>query len=335
MVRDESPPVPAGAQPVADAAAPQLTPHAKIARVEAVVNAASGSVGPGAAAALETIVSGFGLQVRVADCQPQDISAAVAAAAAAKPDLLIVLAGDGTARLAAETCGPDGPLLAPLPGGTMNMLPKAFYGDRNWRDALTAALSEGVERPVSGGQIAGHSFYVAAILGSPALWADAREAMRSKKLRLAILRARRALMRAFSGRLRFELDKNGVRHKAEALTLMCPLVSRALTDEQALEAAALDPHGVGEAFRLGLRTAFSNILGDWRKDPAVTVDLCQLGRAWAGSRIPAILDGEPHRLDREVQFQFTPKAFRALAPPAQTPEAAVAEVGVESTPVPG
>jgi diacylglycerol kinase family enzyme len=41
------------------------------------------------------------------------------------PDAVLVLAGDGTARAAAEMAGPDGPLIAPLPGGTMNMLPRA------------------------------------------------------------------------------------------------------------------------------------------------------------------------------------------------------------------
>ena len=53
-------------------------------------------------------------------------AAAVRAAVDAAPDLLIVLAGDGTARLAAELCGLDGPLVAPMAGGTLNMLPHAL-----------------------------------------------------------------------------------------------------------------------------------------------------------------------------------------------------------------
>lgn len=279
--------------------------------IEAVVNARSGSVGPDAAARLEALVGDHGLRARVANVEPEALADAVRSAVDAGPDLLIVLAGDGTAALAARTCGPDGPLVAPLPGGTMNMLPHALYGRRAWPEALHAALTDGAPRPVSGGEASGHAFYVAAILGAPALFAEAREAIRNGKLVLAAIKARRALRRAFAGSLRFQLDGEP-RRKTEALTLMCPLVSRACEDDDALEAAALDLHNAVEAVRLGLHT----LVGDWRNDPAVTVERCTTGRAWARGRIPAILDGEPCRLDSPVQIRFQRQAFRALAPPA-------------------
>ena len=294
------------------------TPGVTLDHIEAVINAASGSVGRGAQAALEAIVAEFGLTVHAVEVHPKGIAKAVQAAVAAKPDLVIVLAGDGTARLAAELCGPDGPLVAPLPGGPMNMLPKAIYGTTDWRQALRLALSEGEVRQISGGEVGGRAFYVAAILGAPALWADAREAVRALKFRQALARAERAFRRTFHGRLRFDLADDRTR-KAEALTLMCPLVSRALTRADALEADALDPHGVAQAFRLGLRAAFGGLLGDWRNDPAVTTELCRAGQAWARGRIPAILDGEPYRFARRVTFSFRPAAFRALAPRIDPP----------------
>jgi diacylglycerol kinase family enzyme len=165
----------------------------RIRRVEAVVNAASGSVGPGAADALERILAEHGYAFRIANAEPKDIAAAVHVAVDSAPDLIVVLAGDGTASLAARLAGATGPLLAPLPGGTMNMLPHALYGPVNWRNALDLALSVGESRPVSGGEVDGRRFYVAAILGTPALWGEAREAMRAKRVRLAWLRARRAI----------------------------------------------------------------------------------------------------------------------------------------------
>jgi len=296
----------------------RLTPHVRLRRVEAVVNPASGHVGPGAAERLEAIVAEFGLAMRVADAQPRQIPSAVQAAIAARPDLVIILAGDGTARLAAELAGPEGPLIAPLPGGTMNMLPHALYGNVDWPDALRAALTEGVARPVSGGAIADQHFYVAAILGSPALWADAREAVRFGRLGLALAKARRALAHAFATGVRFSLD-GGARQKAEALTLICPLISRATTDETALEAIALDPHNAGEALRLGLRTLFADVIGDWRADPAVRVAHCQRGQAWTRGRLPALLDGEPHWLDSPAEIRFKRHAFRALVPPSAEP----------------
>jgi diacylglycerol kinase family enzyme len=82
------------------------------------------------------------------------------------------VAGDGTARAAAEMAGPDGPMIAPLPGGTMNMLPHALYGAIPWPEAMANCLKDGQERMISGGEINGRVFFVAAILGSPALWAD-------------------------------------------------------------------------------------------------------------------------------------------------------------------
>ena len=290
-----------------------LTPHVRLAHVEAVVNAASGSVGPRAAERLTAITQRFGLEANVVSVEPERLRDALIQAVALKPDLLIVVAGDGTAALAAELCGMDGPLVAPLPGGTMNMLPYALYGRRPWPEALEAMLADGRVRTISSGEVSGRPFYVAAILGAPALWAEAREALRKKKLKLALLRARRALARAFSGSLRFSLQGQP-RRKVEALTLMCPLVSRAMDDDDALEAAALDPRGAADAFRLG----FNTLMGDWRRDPSVTTYRCTDGRAWARRRIPVILDGEPHRMDSPLTLHFRREAFRALAPSPTT-----------------
>ena len=280
------------------------------------MNAASGSVGAGAAEALEAIVSRYSVGVRVANAAPHEIASAVRAAVDAAPDLVVILAGDGTAALAAGLAGADGPLIAPLPGGTMNMLPHALYGPVNWRDALASALSEGIVRPVSGGEIGGKTFYVAAILGAPALWANAREALRARKYRQAWISGRIAASRAFAHKLHYTLG-DGVADEARALTLMCPMVSRAPVEDGALEAASLDPKDVAELVRLG----FNAVTGDWRADPSVRTTLTRAGMAWAKGRIPAILDGEPVRLEHRVTFGFRPVAFRALAPP---PEPALA-----------
>jgi hypothetical protein len=75
------------------------------------------------------------------------------------------------------------------------------YNGLSWRDALKAALNEGKIRPVAGGEAEGRSFYVSALLGAPALWAPAREAVRNMDLRTAWSRARRAMLHAFSRKL--------------------------------------------------------------------------------------------------------------------------------------
>lgn len=280
-------------------------------RVEIIANIASGSVGADAPAVAEKILAEHGVAGTVHAPGDGELDACLRKVIDSAPDAVFIVAGDGTARAAAEISGPDGPPIAPLPGGTMNMLPRAFYGERSWPEAMAACLAEGTPRMVSGGEVGGHLFFVAAILGSPALWADAREAARAGQLRQTVARAHRAFRRAFSGRLRFTLDGRP-KQKSEALTLMCPLVSSALDEnERALEAAALDPSNAMEVFRLGV----SALTGDWRDDPSVSVERCRIGRVWAGGRIPAILDGEPMRLEPEVQIRFRPKAFRAVVLP--------------------
>jgi len=286
--------------------------------VTAVVNAASGSVGPQAADALSQMLDARGLDATVLSPDPQDIAQAVRQAVDTNPDLLIVLAGDGTARLAATLCGPKGPMIAPLPGGTMNLLPHALYGNRSWRDALNHAFDEGVDRMVAGGTVGGHPFYCSAILGSPALWARAREAVRKRKIVEAWSRAAHALSRAFTGDIHYSLD-GGRRRTAESLVLICPLISKVMNDEVALEVAALEMHSAREVFRL----AFNGLVSDWRRDPGVIDQFAQAGHVWARRSIPAILDGEIQRLDHGARFEFTPTAFRAFAPPRSQDEASL------------
>lgn len=280
-----------------------------------VANVASGSVGPGARAELEAIFESHGVAVNIRTPAGEDLEQAVRDSIEAGPDLLAVLAGDGTARLAAELSGMRGPPIAPLAGGTMNMLPHAVYGQRPWQEALEDTLARGEVRTLGGGCVGRHRFLVAAILGAPALWAPAREAARSGRLRLAAARAREALDRAFSGRLRYALD-GGPREKTEALVLMCPIASRAMNDEdRALEAAALNIRGAGEALRLGVNA----IVGDWRTDPAVENRPCHVARVWSAHDMPALLDGETVRLEGLVEVRYQSEVCRVIAPP---PEAA-------------
>jgi diacylglycerol kinase family enzyme len=293
----------------ATASPPTLQARPRLRRLAAVVNPASGCVGPGAAVALAEQVAAYGYDLSLSTPHPNEIEASLRAAVAAAPDLILVLAGDGTARLAAELCGPDGPLVAPLPGGTLNMLAHALYGPRPWPAALAAALEIGVERDVSGGRVGGRAFHVAAILGAPALLAHAREAVRAGRLLEAGRRVGHALRRAFGGELHYALE-GAAEYRTEALVLIAPMISTMMRHEAALEAASLDVRSAQEAFRL----AFNGLTGGWRHDPSVTLEMFARGRAWARGRIPCILDGEIHPMPRAVEIKFVPRGFRALAP---------------------
>lgn len=294
-----------------------LTPHATLRRVVLLLNPLSGSVGPHAGTEACAIFADYAVE---ADVHPLDgdFDDAIAAAFACRPDAIFVLAGDGTARAVAAAAGPDGPLIAPLPGGTMNMLPKALYGTTDWKIALRQALEAGEPQVVAGGRInSDEPFFCAAILGSPALWAPAREALRAGQLKLAWSHAQQAVKRAFSGRLRYSLD--GARgRRTGALVLISPMISKAMEEPVGLEAAAMDPADAAETLRMAAHALFD----DWRRDPAVSTRPARRIAVGARSRIPAVIDGEPILLDREAVVTFLPRAFRALAPRPPAPETA-------------
>ena len=314
---EPAPPTPnpsASAQAAAvaqDAAAERraLTAHIPLQRVLMLVNPLSGSVGAGATGEAQAILTEYACDAEVIELEAGRFDDQIAEALAAKPDVLFVLAGDGTARSVASRAGAEGPLIAPLPGGTMNMLPKALYGTTDWKAALRTALEEGEPKAVAGGVVEGEAFYCAAILGSPALWAPAREAVRTGKLKLAFAYARRALRRAFSGRIRYELDDRRTR-RTEALVLISPMISKAMEASTGLEAAAMDPSSAADAFRLAAHALFD----DWRQDPAVLTRPTKGVRVRARSRIPAVIDGEPMLLGTSATVRFLPRAFMALTP---------------------
>ena len=277
--------------------------------VIAVTNAGSGSVNSDSAARMAEIFAQAGLpNATVVSAEPHDIDS-VLVDAVGKADVLVVLGGDGTIRSAADKCGTAGKLIIPLPGGTMNMLPHALFGNVSWEEALIATLSSPRIRSVSGGSVGGQPFFCAAILGAPALWADAREALREGQLAEAAKRSLTAVRRS-SELLDYQLGQ-GVSGEAAAVAIICPLVSNALdAHEPSLEAAALRPVEAGEMFRL----AFHSIFDDWRQDPSVTLARVTSVTVSGHGRVPVILDGEKVYMGRVVKVSFVPVAFRALIP---------------------
>lgn len=281
----------------------------KAMKIGALMNTSSGSCNADSEAELEAILAEAGLAEARRWCVAGDqVAAALVEAEAANLDLLIVVAGDGTIRAAAQTCGRNGAILAPLPGGTMNMLPKALYGAEDWQSCLRATLQDPMVRGVHGGRVGDELFFVAAIFGAPTLFAEAREAARAGKIGEAIERGIDVLTKAFERRLSYRFDSLDA-GTAEAVTVLCPLTSRVLADDApSLEGAAIDTPGGLAAARLALTAAFAN----WRDDPDVTSAAIGTAELSSDEPIPAILDGESFMLGREATVTFVPDAFRAL-----------------------
>ncbi|WP_394762175.1 diacylglycerol/lipid kinase family protein [Phenylobacterium sp.] len=277
--------------------------------IVAILNTGSGSCDASSAGQAEALFAAEGLaDVDVVAVTPDRLSDALDAAVA-KAKVLIVLGGDGTIGTAATRCGETGPLLIPLPGGTMNMLPKALYGTSDWREALTATLAAPRLQTVSGGELAGHRFYCAAILGAPSLWADAREAVREGHLLDAAQKAVTATRRSLSDAVDFDFGETS--GSGDAVAVICPLVSDALTGhERALEAVALDLKTATALFGLAFHAAYDG----WRNDPSVIRVTTRNVTVTGHGALPTILDGEKVRIGRKAEIRFLPVAFRALVP---------------------
>lgn len=283
--------------------------HTKLGRVVGVINIAGGSCDEGSVARMSEVFAAAGIPgAKVAGVQPDGLEQALTEAAESS-DVVVVLGGDGTIRTAAAICGKADRPLIPLAGGTLNMLPHALYGPKPWEKALADTLAAPTTRLVSGGVVEGQPFYCAAVFGAPSLWADTREALRHGDVAEAAAGAVTAIRRHSEA-----LDYNfgdETPGEAEAVVVMCPLVSKELAaDEQALEASAVDP--ATATAMLGL--AFRAMVNDWRSDPSVKLAKVKRVSVSGHGRIPAILDGERADFDRTVDISFVPAAFRAVVP---------------------
>jgi diacylglycerol kinase family enzyme len=285
-------------------------------RVVAVLNTGSGSCDASSADRAKALFKAAGAtDAQVVSATPAELDK-ILDRAVLTAEVVVVLGGDGTVRSAAAKCGAADVPLIPLPGGTMNMLPKALYGQCGWERALSETLADPSLRDVSSGVANDHPFYCVAILGGPALWADARESLRAGRLGEALQRSITALRRHSSGALNYEMDSQG-KAFAEAVAVICPLVSRAMgSREESLEAAALDPKTAAAVFSLAVHA----VVDDWRLDPSVLRATVRSIRVRGHGRVPVILDGETMKMGREVNITFRPLGFRAVVPCSPAPD---------------
>jgi diacylglycerol kinase family enzyme len=231
-----------------------------------------------------------------------------AEAAREKLEVFIVLGGNGTIRTAAEACAGGGRYLIPLPGGTMNMLPQALYGDVSWQDALKNTLVAPSVKVLSGGRVADKQFFVAAVVGAPALWAEARESIREGNIVDAVEKGNVAFQNMFETKVQY-LISGEIKGETEALALICPLISEEMLDsEQALEAAVIDVESAAEALGLATAAAF----GKWRDNRNIVLTKTQRVGVQSTKNIPAILDGERVNLGRNAKIDFVANAVNVI-----------------------
>ena len=240
----------------------------------------------------------------------EEMERSFAEAAEQKLEVIIVLGGDGTIRTAAEACAERGPYLIPLPGGTMNMLPRALYGDLSWEDALKNTLTAPSAKVLSGGRITDKQFFIAAIVGTPALWAEPRESIREGDIVDAIHKGSVAFQKMFETKVQYLISEE-IKGEAEAVALICPLISEEMSDSaQALEAAVIDVESAAEVIGLATTAAF----GRWRDDRNILLTKTKRVGVQSSKDIPATLDGESVSLGKSAEIDFVSRALTVIVP---------------------
>lgn len=271
-----------------------------------LLNEKAGGVGPGDRARLDEALSASFERHEIIG-----VDAVSSALFTRDVDVIIALGGDGTARALAAAAPREGPPLILLPGGTLNVLPRALYGERSWPEALSAALEQGVVQRLPCGRANGEPFFVAAIFGGPTLLARAREAMREGRYLRALRRLNLYARRAVTHRLRARPAVGDRMRRARAIGVLCPVFSGALAADD-FEWVRLERDGLIDMARLGLRSALGP---GWREDDAVDLRRCTRGDIVSLGLIPATLDGEPRTFLSRVQITFEREGPLVVAVP--------------------
>jgi diacylglycerol kinase family enzyme len=280
-------------------------------KVGAIINTSSGGCDSESEQKMLSILKRAGVVEPKMWCSGADhMEPSFAEAAEQKLEVLVVLGGDGTIRTAAEACAEKGPFLIPLPGGTMNMLPRALYGDVSWEEALKNALTAPSAKVLSGGRIADKRFFIAAIMGSPVLWAEPRESVREGAIVDAIEKGSVAFRNMFETKVKYLISEE-IKGEAKAVALICPLISEEMSDsEQALEAAVIDVESAAEVIGLASTAAF----GRWRDDRNIRLTKTKRVDVQSKKDIPATLDGERVNLGRSAEIDFVSRAVTVIVP---------------------
>jgi hypothetical protein len=225
--------------------------------------------------------------------------------AAMRPDAVIVCGGDGTARTAIETLTPHGVPTAPLPGGTLNRLVSAVFGQSR-TDKIVARIAEGTPSWIPAGAVGGHRFFVVSGFGAPMRLNGVREHIRAGRWADAWGAWRSATSDMFGPSL--EIGRFG-RQVSCAIIALGPIDSafglRPFSSRGAFEVASALWPGWSSALAL----APFALAGGWRGRPGIVAGPAHaVALQGLGEGIPALLDGEPFLLPKEAVITYEDRA---------------------------
>ena len=291
-------------------------------RIALVVNEAAGTASSTDVPLLEERVKQAlpGTEVNVTSVAPQDLETALDDAFAQEPDVVVVFGGDGTARAAAKRALATQVPIAPLPGGTMNVLAKLVFGHADLAQAIqdlpTCRLTS-----LDVGVVGSEPFFLSAAFGFAGPLARFRESMRPPRRFGSAISAAVTCMRSLGPSLRggIRWRRAGAKwHHAQTLVVALGSMDRVLTPEEEemhtgerLQAAALRLKSFWDVAKLG---GDAVRLRDWRELNQVTLVSARRVELELHSKRPlAVLDGEPIRLSQATEVTVNEAALPVLA----------------------
>ena len=284
-----------------------------------IINAASGSTEDIREEA-KALAARHGLELRAEYLEPEDISDAVGAILEWGCDLLVTFGGDGTSRASGKTAIDNDIPFVPLPGGTMNMLPRLLYGDVGWREALQTALAS-EERWHPRGEANGEVFFCGGFFGKPARFNAVREAARDGDLAKALEKFRDLLADVdLDDAFRFGPPDAPEASRAVLVNVNAPGMSAdnpvRPEGDNALLVTGMDPSSPIDLFALGVGALTGGVGKAESAHRYFVLDMV----LYYGGKPDVLLDGEPIKTAAPIRLDFMEQGVRVLAPRLQPGE---------------
>jgi diacylglycerol kinase family enzyme len=279
----------------------------------ALFNPKSGSVPADARERLTAVLAEAGINdAELIETDPDDCDGQLRKLAEMAPDLFVVWGGDGTIRAALSTVGPTTPNLVLLPGGTMNLLPRAIHGEKAWDVVLRDVLAAPKRIDLPAGEVNGQRFYCAMMAGAPAHFAEVRESLRRGEIVKAAAATSSAMeiLKSMHLEASYGDGYSFVDSRLPTSSVIGALIGSLTRSGEGMEVASLaNPTATG-----ALNVVWTSFFTDWRNAPGVEVaPATSLDISGGdGQEIPIIADGEPVDSAQRVKVSFVEKASQCL-----------------------
>ncbi len=276
-----------------------------------IINAASGSTSDISDAVTDIFRNRFNLDIDCHFIEPQKLTDTIESVLKNGADLLVTYGGDGTSLAAISLASPQKVPTLPLPGGTMNVLPKRLYGSDKWQEVLSRALDCDAPVWIPAGRVNDKDFLVAGIFGAIVEIGQAREMVRDGEYVEAFKQVSTTLRDALPGS-QFTFSPDNIENKwtGNFLQVTCPFMNDYADQEDKFDVVANHVETLVDVTALGLTTLFDL----WRQDDSANVTQSGNMTIHGSGQISALLDGEPETISLPADISLSPNGALILCP---------------------